>query len=307
MRARLLSVVVCTHNRALDVLECLNALHPQVDPASTELLIVDSASSVAERAALEAGLKAYPKVRHIRLDQPGLSIARNAAIEASTGEWVAFVDDDAVPHPDWHARLLAVLDRMPDDCGAVGGRILPIYPNGERPALGPRWKMYVSINDNLGERDCTEKFGLIAANCCFRRTALVAAGGFPLDLGRVAGSLLSGEDVMLMRRLRDRGWRIRYQSEFCVGHKVSQERLTRRWVRTRAYWEGITTIRMARLLDEPRPYRLPLKAVLAAPVAGAMALLGRPADEWDLRFWFDCGLLAETLGLAPASGARKPE
>jgi len=298
MSPPLLSIVVCTHNRSSDVLECLRSLHAQVDLARTDIVLVDSASSPEDRRTMESGLADLPGIQRIRLDAPGLSIARNAGVAASKGQWVAFVDDDAVPWPDWHARLLEVLASIPDDCGAIGGRIVAIFPDGASPEIGPRWQMYVSINDRIGSRDCTDRFELIGANCCFRRTAFDQAGGFPTDLGRFKGSLLSGEDVMLMNRLRSLGWRIRFESAFCVGHKVSQERLTRRWVRSRAYWEGITTVRMASLLRDRGRFRLLLKTAFATPVVGVLSLVAIPSGEWDLRFWFDYGIISESLRIS---------
>jgi GT2 family glycosyltransferase len=299
-----LSVVVCTHDRTSDVLECLRSLMPQLATGSTEVIVVDSASSAAERAALEAGLRLIPQARHVRLEQVGLALARNAGVAATASEWVAFVDDDAVPDQDWHAQLLQVLARVPADCGAIGGRILPRFPAGQSPQLSPRWKRYVSINDAGHEWDCTELSNLIGANCVFRRRALEQAGGFPLQLGRVGQSLLSGEEVVAIRRIRARGWRLRYHSQFSVAHKVSQERLTRRWARSRAYWEGITTVRMAKLEGDRGWLRLSLKSLCSAPIVGLLALLASRA-EWDFRFCFNCGVLMEAVGLAPGV-ARQP-
>jgi GT2 family glycosyltransferase len=159
--------------------------------------------------------------------------------------------------------------------------------------------MYVCVLDSTEQHDCTDRFKLIAANSCFRRAALDAVGGFPLELGRVGAVLLSGEDVELMRRLRNSGWRIRYHGNFCVGHKVSNERITLKWVRSRAYWEGITTMRMARLTNEPPQLRFALKAACATPLAWALSFFDNPQDEWDLRFWYDLGVVVEALRLSP--------
>ncbi len=300
-----LAVVICTHDRTADTLECLTALVPQLADTATALVVVDSASSPDEAAALRQAMAGFPAARLIRVDEPGLSLARNIGTAATGAEWVAFLDDDAVPHPDWHARLLQVLERMPADCGAIGGKLLPLFPPamaaaGTVPQLGRRWKMYVSINDAEEERDCTERFGLIAANCVFRRAALDQAGGFPLHLGRVGRALLSGEDVMLMRTLRAAGWRIRYHSQFAAGHKVSAERLTRRWVRSRAYWEGITTLRMKRLEREGGQLRLIAKVLAGLPVTALLWLL-RPQSEWDFRCCYNWGVVAEAMGLSPSA------
>ncbi|MCG5473296.1 glycosyltransferase family 2 protein [Sinorhizobium fredii] len=303
MPLNVLSVVVCTHNRAEDALECLRALHEQIDYANSEVILVDSASSPAQQQLLQHGISNLQKPLYLRLEQPGLSLARNEGLARCKGEWVAFVDDDAVPNPDWYEELLSVLRNAPDDWGAIGGRIVPVFPAGGPPDLGPRWKRYLSINDTVGSRDCTAKFELIAANSCFRRAALDAVGGFPTELGRSKKSLLSGEDVLVMWRIRRLGWKIWYDGSFCVGHKIPADRLTKRWVRARAYWEGISTIRMARLLSDRGRFRLILKAAIAAPVLGILSLLMPKGYEWDLRLRYDLGVVIESLRFRPKSSS----
>jgi GT2 family glycosyltransferase len=271
-----LSIVICSHNRAPDVLECVDALLPQLATTNVELLVVDSASDPEQSASLLEGLLRRPPARLLRLERSGLSEARNAGISATSGRWVAFLDDDAVPSPNWLAELLGVLKRTPENCGAIGGQILPIYPPGPIPVMGRRWKMYLSLNETVGERDCTDRFELIGANCCFRRSAIERVDNFPLSLGRYGNVLLSGEDVLLMFRLKKDGWRIRYHDQFSVGHKVPRQRLERRWVLNRAYWEGVTTVRMNAALNQSGRFRLVGKSLLVTPLLLITSLHDNP-------------------------------
>jgi glucosyl-dolichyl phosphate glucuronosyltransferase len=294
VRDRLVSVVVCSHNRSADVAQCIAALTPQLSETGVECIVVDSASDNIHKLRLERDVGADPHIKLLRVDTPGLSIARNAGIAVTSGTWVAFVDDDAIVAPDWLRQLLTVLTNAPLDVGAYGGQIVPIFPSGTIPDMGPRWKMYLSLNETTGDRDCTERFELIAANCCFRRKALEQVGGLPLGLGRVGKVLLSGEDTLLMVQMRKAGWRIRYNSSFSVGHVIPKQRLERSWVRTRAYWEGVTTIRMQRILQNPTPTTSLLKAAVTLPVLAVASMFRRASSEFDLRLWFNIGLLAET-------------
>jgi GT2 family glycosyltransferase len=292
-----LSIVICSHNRAPDVLECVDKLLPQLASANVELLVVDSASDAEHATILKEGILLRPAARLLRLEKAGLSEARNAGIHATSGRWVAFLDDDAVPSADWLTEILDVLKRAPDNCGAIGGRILPIFPPGAIPEMGRRWKMYLSLNETTGERDCTNRFELIAANSCFRRMAMEQVGNFPLGLGRYGNILLSGEDVLLMLRLKNKGWRIRYHDQFSVGHKIPRQRLELRWVLSRAYWEGITTVRMAVLLNQSGRFRLVGKSLLVTPFLWLASLRDHPNNEWNLRLWFSLGVIAEAFGL----------
>ena len=292
----ILSIVICSHNRANDVLECVDALLPQLATARVDLLVVDSMSDPDHEAILREGISQRPLARLLRLDRPGLSEARNAGISATSGRWVAFLDDDAVPAPNWLTELLGVLERIPEDCGAIGGRIVPIFPPGPIPLMGRRWKMYLSLNETTGERDCTDRFELIGANSCFRRTAVEQADGFPLGLGRYGNVLLSGEDVLLMFRIKSKGWRIRYHDRFSAAHKIPEQRLDPRWVVRRAYWEGITTVRMYSSLKQSGRLRLVGKSLLVTPVLLIASLRDNPEQEWKLRLWFSLGVIAETFG-----------
>lgn len=294
MASPVLSVIICTHNRAPDVRDCLEALHPQLERTDTELILVDSASNAAHRAELEALAAQFTRVNLVTMAEPGLSAARNAGMATARGAWLAFVDDDAVPAPDWHDSLQAVLVGAAADWGAIGGRILPRYPAAlPAPEIGSRWKVYLSLNERTGARDCSDRFELIAANSCFRKLALQGVDGFPAKLGREKGSLLSGEDVYVMLRLRQAGWRIRYDGSFWVWHKIPAERLTRRWVHARAFWEGVTTMRLKGLMHDRRRFTLLMKALVMTPAVGLLSLMVGGGAEWDLRFWFDYGLLFE--------------
>jgi glucosyl-dolichyl phosphate glucuronosyltransferase len=294
-----ISVVICTHNRVDDTRDCLNAVYPQLKDRGVPLLLVDSGSTSPHREAIVDLVRQFPGLLLIRLDEAGLSLARTAAIKASETKWVAFLDDDSVPAAHWFERLSKVVAMAPDNCAALGGQLLPLFPGSTPRALRQRQKMYLSINDTIGDRDCTDKFELIAANCCFRRSALLEIGCFPAGMGRIGTKLLSGEDVMVMRLLRAAGWRVRYNSEFSAGHKIVPQRLTDAWLRERAYWEGITTLRMAGLLSDGTYYSIFGKAVVATPATGLMALTGETEQEWSLRFAFNSGVLAEAFWHAP--------
>jgi glycosyltransferase involved in cell wall biosynthesis len=219
MSSNSISVIICTHNRASDTRDCLNSVYPQVKDGSSPLLLVDSASTSPDREQIAKLPLLFPGLQLIRVDQPGLSLARMTAIKKTDTEWIAFLDD-AVPAADWFKRLSEVVSSVPENCAALVGRLLPLFPGCAIRPLRQRQKKYLSFNDSNGERDCTDKFELIAANCCFRRSALIEVGSFPVGMGRFGTKLLSGEDVMVLRLLRMAGWRIRYRSQFSAGHKI---------------------------------------------------------------------------------------
>src|SRR5260221_3480542 len=117
---RLVSIVICSHNRSADVLECLGALIPQIGDQA-EVILVDSASDPENKAAMARLAVLYPAVKLTRVDQPGHSRARNCGVHLATADWVVFLDDDAVPFPDWLGKLLATISAASPTQAVIGG------------------------------------------------------------------------------------------------------------------------------------------------------------------------------------------
>src|SRR4051794_2609148 len=96
------SVVIPTRERAGYLAVALDSVLPQARDAGAEVLVVlDGPDAAGEAVARERGV---PVVAH---DAPrGLNAARNTGIAHTTGELVAFVDDDVEVRPGWLAALL---------------------------------------------------------------------------------------------------------------------------------------------------------------------------------------------------------
>lgn len=91
------TVAVCTRDRPDDLRRCLESLSLLPD-GDVEILVVDSASRAPETREV---VKSFPRARYLRLERPGLNVARNAALQAAAGEIVVFIDDDAVADAGW--------------------------------------------------------------------------------------------------------------------------------------------------------------------------------------------------------------
>jgi glycosyltransferase involved in cell wall biosynthesis len=236
------SVAVCTHNRAGFLPGLVGALREQRLDARFEIVVVDSGSTddTPDVLARITGGDA-PPVRSVRASSPGLSAARNLALEAACGDVVAFIDDDAVPRPGWLAALVAPFARP--EIGCVGGRVLLRF--GERvptwlpaPLLG-----YLSQYD-LGPEERRVTYTLPmeqyprGANMAVRGAAAADVGGFRGIFGRSGRSLLSNEEVDFCYRLETGGWELRYTGEAVVDHLVLPERLRPDWFLQRVSAQG---------------------------------------------------------------------
>ncbi len=105
MTAPKVSVIVVSHGRPVWLSRCLTAIG-QLDYPLFEVVVAADAEGLQEVARHACA----PKVKRVFCEIPNISETRNAAIEASTGDILAFVDDDAVPEPLWlrhHVSSLA--------------------------------------------------------------------------------------------------------------------------------------------------------------------------------------------------------
>ncbi len=294
-----LSIVICTHNRPDTLEQLLAILAPQITGQPVEIIVVDSASQPAAAARVRELTGNRTGVRLVRLDAPGVSVARNAGVKAVRGPWIGFIDDDELPTPDWIKKARALIARLPADCAACGGNVLPVPVSGDMPAIGPKWTAYLSTIDHAGEFDQTASPGFGIGHSVVRTEAIEAVGGFDATLGRTGNSLLSGEEVLLLRRLEDAGWRIWHSDTLTVSHLIEPERLTRNWVRRRAHWEGVSVARVLRLHDPKTLHKTTAKLIFATPVLAVLNVFIPTLKEFDLRYAYAAGFLKSAF--SPAS------
>lgn len=292
MTASELTIAICTHNRSTDLAECLTALY-EAQPEDVEVLVVDSASSEEERRRIVEITADRPGVTLVRLDKPGLSLARNTALRMSRTGWLAFIDDDAIVASNWLCEAKRLIADAPQSCPVIGGRVDPIYPPGITIHHGPRWAGLLSLLRTEGEGEYATDTPVVGCNVIFRRSALLDIGGFPPHLGRVGKVLLSGEEKLAIEHLRGKGGHVYYSDRLQVGHKIPRERLERAWAAKRAYWDGVTDQKIRRLLSRPWPAQSFAKTVLSLPLLAALSPLDVPNQEFFLRFQYNIGFVRE--------------
>jgi glucosyl-dolichyl phosphate glucuronosyltransferase len=272
-----LTVCICTHNRPRYVRDCLDGLRRQSVPRGHfSLLLVDSGSLPAAAADLRA-LAGEHDARLIRLDQPGVSVARNAGAWAARTRFIAYIDDDAIPAPDWVEAILASITKPGRTPAVIGGQILPMW-EAPLPDWWPRsLRGVLSIIEHEGEGEyrslaVPRRLEPYAANMVVHVLSLLSAGGFATANGRYADNLLSDEEVQLAWRLQDAGYSVRYDSRIVVHHQIQARRLDPAWLLSRLYWQGASTVLTRRMLHQPEavwrelPRRLAV-AVLLGPAA----------------------------------------
>jgi glycosyltransferase involved in cell wall biosynthesis len=237
-----ISVVICTHNRADSLCEALDSLERQtLSPRAFEVVVVDNLSTDGTRAVVESFTGRMANLHVVREGRLGLSWARNAGAAAAHAACVVYLDDDARASPGWLQAMLGAFERTTPAPGCVGGRVWLDW-RGPRPRWLPSpYDMYYTCLDLGNEsRAFADREAPVGANVGFRKDALEAVGGFPTDLGRKGASLLSCEEVEVIRAIRDRGLGLYYAADAAVFHTVPRARQKRRWLLSRVFWEGVS-------------------------------------------------------------------
>ena len=102
-----------------------------------------------------------------------------------------------------------------------------------------------------GEKPCRLTYDqrLGGGNSFFQKVRLKELGGFEEQLGRKHGSLLSGEETQLQKRIEAEGGFLYYHPGVCIRHFVSAERTRPSWFYRRYYWGGVSDYIMGKTLE----------------------------------------------------------
>lgn len=305
----LVSVVVCTFNRADFLDKCLESLLKQVDSPSFEIVVVDNNSTDrTAHVAQEASAQKDIPLQYVFLKEMGLSRARNTGVQAARGEIVAFIDDDAVAEVDWVNKIEKGFQLFPQAV-AEGGAVKGDYEIPKPDWLPIDLLFSISVGD-LGSqpRLMNASESMVGCNMAFRRQLFQQRGLFATSLGRTGLSLLAGEEVEFCNRLHDHGDPILYNPEMVIKHRVPKERLTKEYIRKRMYWNGRSIARADVEHGNSIWVRACARLVGAIPLAALKEVLA--FGKQDRRFFYGCmiakhwGYINEVLELSRRSAGK---
>jgi mycofactocin system glycosyltransferase len=201
------TVVVPVRDRAAELDRCLASL-----AGAWPVVVVDDAS---DDAAAVRRIATAHGAHLVRLDENvGPAAARNIGSARVDSEFIAYVDSDTVPGAEWIAALAA---HFADPAvAAVAPRIVPMAASSS----AGRYTM-ARCNLDLGDRPArVVPYGRVSyvptAALLVRRHALLEVAG---PAGVFDPAMPIGEDVDLVWRLHEAGWRIRYDPSRQVHHQ----------------------------------------------------------------------------------------
>src|SRR5262245_31719149 len=108
----LVSACVATYRRPGLLDRLLAGLQAQALPpgVALEVVLVDNDATASAEAVARRWQAAGLDLRYETQPEPNISLTRNRTVAEARGDWLAFVDDDEVPAPDWLAQLLAAAE-----------------------------------------------------------------------------------------------------------------------------------------------------------------------------------------------------
>jgi GT2 family glycosyltransferase/glycosyltransferase involved in cell wall biosynthesis len=201
------SIIIPTYNRPVQLAACLTALADLHYPAGRfEVIVVDD-GSVEPVAGVVELFRNRLSISAIKQANAGPAAARNLGVKHARGAWLAFTDDDCLPHPDWLQTLGRHLERHPD--WLVGGRTV----NGLRENLCSTTSQLIVevVYRHYNKRPEDARF-FATNNLAMSRELFRAMGGFD-------ERFTTAEDRDFCDRCIDRGVQMLYASNSVVCHE----------------------------------------------------------------------------------------
>lgn len=306
-------ICVCTYKRPDGIRLLLNALAQldgvkvdggnNVGASDIEICVVDN-DAAGEGAHICNNLAAdYPFLVHAMVEpQAGISPARNAAVNHALTRnpvFLAFLDDDERPEPQWLNELLRVQSTTGAD--VVGGPTLSEFPDN----VPDQVKQNPYFGADLGFND-------------MQRCQLQAAGNFLIKADVIntmaptffhpAFAHSGGEDLAFFTQLAKNGAVMYWAANAIVHEAVPANRLTRTWMKSRVINIANSRVRVMQMLEPGlipalirgiKTVALGIVAALSSLIAFALPNKREQARMLRWKFW---GKLSAHFRIATTRG-----
>ncbi|MCU0287534.1 MAG: glycosyltransferase [Acidobacteria bacterium] len=197
------SVIVCTYNRSALLRRLLEALANQTAALdSFEIIVVNDGSTDNTADVCQSMKERLPHMKVITMPgNSGLSAAGNQGVNAASGRFILFTDDDCIPNTDWVENMCRTLNDSPIAAGAM---ISPV-------------SNYFKLCHNIaqfypfmpGQKARTLDF-IAGANMGFQKHVMKDIGSFRED------TIIPDMEYIL--RARQKGYSITYGPDAAITH-----------------------------------------------------------------------------------------
>ncbi|MBZ9604923.1 glycosyltransferase [Phyllobacterium chamaecytisi] len=288
-----IDICICTYRRE-ELRATLLSLGQMHLPEKCRVRVVvadnDFEPSAKDRVADIASELPF-EVRYIHSPAANISLARNACLDASTGDYVAFIDDDETASEDWIERLLTTARDTNAD--AVLGPVQATYASD-----APRWMSKGDFHSTFPVWVRGEILTGYTCNVLLRRSStFIGNRRFSLALGRSGG-----EDTQYFTEIHEAGGRISYAPQAWVFEPVPQARAKFSWLCKRRFRVGQTHGRMLRSgsTGMKRAAQMVLagaKAAFCVSMALVTAFSATRRNRWFLRGIMHVGVVSGLIGI----------
>lgn len=176
------SVIVNVFNGEGTLAAALDSVLAQTYP-DLELLVWDDCSS--DGSAEIVTRYNDSRIHYVHSDvQVSLGRARQAAIHATSGEWIAFLDQDDLWLPHKLEQQLALAKSHPL-VGLIYGRTVRFYPNGNERDYDQAHEYSALPEGDIFRSLFSDSCYIAMSSAMFRRSAIEAIGGIPREIGLI--------------------------------------------------------------------------------------------------------------------------
>ncbi len=252
-----LSIILCTHKMTDTLKPCLDAICKQdITPEDFELVFANNSFKDMELKELVQGIKAeYPDIdiNYITAPMKGLSFARNAGLWAAKGEYVLYLDDDAIAQPNVASETIKAFDNDPE-LGVVGGEVRLTVPDSARDIVNERTiGLWSDLRIEGEELRYAKDYGEFpyGANFAVRRNCLRQIGGFRTGYGRVGNNYAGGEETLVCFMMEMIHKKVGLNPKSAVEHRIAADRFNLEHIEKTAYSGIMTQYRLRRDLYAP--------------------------------------------------------
>lgn len=169
----------------------------------------------------------------------GIAHSRNIALKYAKTPYIAYIDDDCIPHHRWLEELLLTLE-LNGKAGAATGPVLCRWEHGTEnyASFFPKELYWIIGCTPWDIRKVTVVRNGFASNLALRRRILLKKGGFNENFGYNPKILMSGEETELGIKLARAGYVTLWNPNAIVYHRIFLERLRIRNILRRSFIEG---------------------------------------------------------------------
>jgi glycosyltransferase involved in cell wall biosynthesis len=299
-----ISIIISTYNRVDKLVAVLQRLCDQrnIENFRFEVIVVDNNSTDNTMQAVQ-DYSEKSKVFYYNEPQQGLGYVRNAGFSLSNGKYIAYLDDDALPNPNWVQAIAELIDEYHPDC--ICGPIFPYYTS-ESPAWFKDEYEIRSHGDRIKWLDVGKEGS--GSNMIWKREVLEDLGRVNVKLGMSGEYIGGGEDTDLFFRYWQLPKRkgILYSPNLEVKHWVPPYKFNPKYWLKRQYAAGVAASEIRK--DEKLVKRI-FKTIRLIVEIGLIALLVIPITRFGYRYYqnwviewirplaFRLGWLANNLGM----------